>query len=89
MDKTVLTIGKFDLAIPNELMFDVATLKLDLRPAINNLRDVSRPPVKRIYKKRIGKHEHNYKSYYSKMKCSVCGLKKRKYRSNKSNLGGL
>lgn len=36
-----IKIGQFELGIPNEMMFDVATLKVDIRQAIEGLQYAS------------------------------------------------
>ena len=79
MSNVNISIGEFTLGVPERLMFDVATLKVDLRPVITNLKDQSEKiQVKPVRHKYTPKHEHIFKSYYSKRKCIVCGVKKRK-----------
>lgn len=82
MNNQIIEVGKFTLSIPDEMMYEVATLKVDLRPALINLKvesDKLLPKQLKPHKKRNPKHEHQFKSYYSKRKCIVCGTKRRKY----------
>lgn len=48
MPPGVTKIGKFGLYIPDELWFDVATLKIDLRPVIDRLEKAGQPPKKPV-----------------------------------------
>lgn len=44
----VIKIGKFRLYVPDELWFDVVTLKIDLRPVITRLEKAGQPPRQRV-----------------------------------------
>lgn len=45
MSKQVIDVGEFSIGIPQEKMFDVAVLKIDLRPALSCLKNLSQTKV--------------------------------------------
>ena len=70
MDNKLVMVGDFGLYVPDKLWYDVATLKVDLRPVIKALKKATPLPSPKIETTTHG----NYR-------CSTCRKVLKHYRS--------
>lgn len=93
-----MNIGDFMLGVPNDKMFDVATLQIDIRPAVENLmraspkrqQEQNKPDNSRVQHSRVRQSVAKSTRYVCRKGCkrSFVGTKHRRTHERKYH-GGL